>query len=79
MVEAMITEDIIRFDNRGNEYRVKKCSANDPETGLPVAMPRCPPYDRMVVSNVGESFPKGCGYDVLDTGCCTGLADSKCF
>ena len=25
----------------------------------------------MVVSNVGESFPKGCGYDVLDTGCCT--------
>jgi hypothetical protein len=64
-------EDIIRFDNQGNEYRVKKCGANDPETGLPVAMPRCPSYDRMVVSNVGESFPKGCGYDVLDTGCCT--------
>ena len=64
-------EDIIRFDNQGNEYRVKKCGADDPETGLPVAMPRCPSYDRMVVSNVGESFPKGCGYDVLDTGCCT--------
>jgi len=37
--------------------------------------PRCPSYDQMVVANVGESFPEGCGYDVLYTGCCERIYD----
>jgi len=34
------------------------------------AKPRCPSYNDMVTANVGESFPRACGFDVLDTGCC---------
>ncbi|KAH8057365.1 calcium ion binding protein [Aureococcus anophagefferens] len=49
-------EDIITEDGQ----RLLKCDMK----------PRCPSYDEMVVSNVGESFPQACGYDVLETGCC---------
>ncbi|KAL7552581.1 hypothetical protein ACHAWF_015815 [Thalassiosira exigua] len=31
---------------------------------------RCPEYDRMVTQNDGKSFQSGCGWDVLETGCC---------
>eukprot|EP00986_Skeletonema_menzelii_P003076 scaffold902_cov146-Skeletonema_menzelii.AAC.1 len=30
----------------------------------------CPEYDNMVTQNDGRSFQSGCGWDVLDTGCC---------
>ena len=60
-------EDIIRFDNQGNEYRVKKCGANDPETGYPSPCPDVPRMIEWWFPMSGESFPKGCGYDVLDT------------
>ncbi len=31
---------------------------------------RCPEYDNMITQNDGRSFQSGCGWDVLDTGCC---------
>lgn len=31
---------------------------------------RCPIYDEKVTSNDGLSFQTGCGWDILDTGCC---------
>lgn len=32
---------------------------------------RCPEYDEMVTKNDGRSFQSGCGWDVLETGCCS--------
>lgn len=54
-------EDIID----GNGERLLKCDAK----------PRCPSYDEMVSANVGETYPKGCGFDVLYTGCCVRVLD----
>lgn len=34
-------------------------------------LPRCPVFDVEVTSNDGRSFQTGCGYDPIDTGCCT--------
>lgn len=31
---------------------------------------RCPDYDNMLTQNDGKSFQSGCGWDVLETGCC---------
>lgn len=31
---------------------------------------RCPEFDAMVTQNDGRSFQDGCGWDVLETGCC---------
>ena len=38
--------------------------------------PRCPNYDLFVTSNDGKTFQSGCGFDPLDTGCCT-VVDSQ--
>lgn len=39
-------------------------------------LPRCPMYDVEVVSNNGQSFQTGCGFDPIDTGCCVSLPDN---
>jgi len=36
---------------------------------------RCPEYDNMVTQNDGKSFQGGCGWDVLETGCCFEVDD----
>ena len=36
---------------------------------------RCPEYDEMVTQNDGRSFQVGCGWDVLETGCCFQVKD----
>lgn len=38
---------------------------------------RCPMYDQMVTQNDGKSFQSGCGWDILDTGCCFELDNSS--
>ena len=42
---------------------------------------RCPEFDEMVIQNDGQSFQRGCGWDVLETGCCFMLPDFSysCF
>ena len=43
---------------------------------------RCPEYDQMVTQNDGKSFQGGCGWDVLETGCCFKMSGSlsyRCF
>lgn len=37
---------------------------------------RCPGYDEMVTQNDGKSFQSGCGWDILETGCCFEVNDS---
>jgi hypothetical protein len=39
---------------------------------------RCQQYDEMLTQNDGKSFQSGCGWDVLETGCCFEL-DSAAF
>jgi hypothetical protein len=39
------------------------------ENGL--VLPRCPIFDVKVTGNDGKSWQSGCGYDPIDTGCCT--------
>lgn len=48
-----------------NGQRLLKCDTK----------PRCPSYDEMVSVNVGETFAKGCGFDVLHTGCCVRILE----
>jgi hypothetical protein len=36
---------------------------------------RCPEYDELVTQNDGRSFQVGCGWDVLETGCCFQVKD----
>ena len=42
---------------------------------------RCPKYDELVTQNDGRSFQSGCGWDVLETGCCYEIESSAyiCF
>lgn len=42
---------------------------------------QCPEYDEMLTQNDGKSFQSGCGWDVLETGCCFEVAneDSSSF
>lgn len=35
---------------------------------------RCPQHDQMLTQNDGKSFQSGCGWDVLETGCCFELS-----
>eukprot|EP00804_Cyclotella_cryptica_P001991 CCRYP_007413-RA/>CCRYP_007413-RA protein AED:0.05 eAED:0.03 QI:0/0/0/1/1/1/4/0/2016 len=39
---------------------------------------RCPEFDEMLTQNDGKSFQSGCGWDVLETGCCF-LSESGSF
>jgi len=38
---------------------------------------RCPEYDKMVTQNDGRSFQSGCGWDVIETGCCFEVNDDS--
>ena len=42
---------------------------------------KCPQYDEMMTQNDGKSFQSGCGWDVLETGCCFSLESGSfsCF
>lgn len=42
---------------------------------------RCPEYNEMMIQNDGKSFQSGCGWDVLETGCCFELNSGafSCF
>jgi len=40
---------------------------------------RCPDYNQMVTQNDGRSFQGGCGWDILETGCCFEDNDTKSY